>query len=115
MTKYEMDPDGVLQGINQFRDAGETFGKEWETRKNALNSGLSGIGSDPISQAFRSRYTPLADKLMSDADGISGYFRNLCDDAQFCVDDYNAANASGASTMNRVAGSGMGDAPTQSQ
>ncbi|MFC4001877.1 hypothetical protein ACFS2C_14165 [Prauserella oleivorans] len=102
MTRYDLDPDGVGKGLSLLRAAGETFGSAWRQRRDALTTGLSGVGNDVVSQAFRSRYLPLAERLMARADAISPSYRNVCDDAQCCVDDYLAANARGTDAMHRL-------------
>lgn len=104
MTRYDMDPDGVTNGINRLRAAGETFGSAWQSRREALTAGLSGVGNDVISQAFRARYLPIAERMMARADAIPGSYRNTCDDAQCCVDDYLAANIQGTSTVRGLTG-----------
>ncbi|UJW32046.1 hypothetical protein L3Q67_44000 [Saccharothrix sp. AJ9571] len=104
MTRYDMDPDGVSHGINRFRAVGETFGSAWQSRREALAAGASGLGDDVMTQAFLSRYLPIAERLMSRADGLSDSYRTTCDDMQCCVDDYLAANAEGTSTIRGLTG-----------
>lgn len=104
MTRYDMDPDGVTHGITRLRAAGETFGSAWQSRREALAAGLSGVGDDVVSQAFRARYLAIAERLMARADAIPTSYHNICDDAQCCVDDYLAANAQGTSDVRRLTG-----------
>lgn len=104
MTRYDMDPDAVTHGINLLRAAGEAFDSAWKSRREALTTGLSGIGGDVISQAFRSRYQPIAERLMARADAIPGTYRNTCDDAQCCVEDYLAAHTQGTTTVRGLTG-----------
>ncbi|SFB46029.1 hypothetical protein SAMN05216266_112136 [Amycolatopsis marina] len=104
MTLYDMDPDGVTNGVNRLRAAGESFDSAWQSRRAALTAGLSGVGEDVISQAFRTRYLPVAERLMARADAIPGTYRNICDDAQCCVDDYLAANVQGTNTVRSLTG-----------
>ncbi|PRX46999.1 hypothetical protein B0I33_10696 [Prauserella shujinwangii] len=109
MTRYDMDPDGVTHGISRLRAAGEAFDAAWRRRREALIAGLSGVGNDAISQAFRARYLPIAERLMARADAIPGSYRNTCDDAQCCVDDYLTANTHGTSTVRGLTGADPAD------
>ncbi|AXB43219.1 hypothetical protein [Amycolatopsis albispora] len=104
MTRYDMDPDGVSHGINRFRAAGEAFESAWQARRAALAASASGLGGDVMTQAFLSRYLPIAERLMARADGLSGSYRGACDDMQCCVDDYLAANTEGTATVHRLTG-----------
>lgn len=99
MTRYDMDPDGATHGIERLRAASDTFGSAWESRKQALDDNLSRIGNDVVSQAFLSRYRPIAERLTARADAIPGSYRNCCDDLRCCVDDYLAADANGTSNV----------------
>ncbi|GGS30003.1 hypothetical protein [Actinokineospora fastidiosa] len=103
MTQYDMDPDGVTRGVNRLRAAGESFGSAWAGHRSALDASRSGVGGDPLSQAFLQGYLPLAERLAARADAIAPAYSALCDDAMSCVAEYQAAEASGTGTIRRVA------------
>ncbi|WP_020673935.1 hypothetical protein [Amycolatopsis nigrescens] len=110
MPDFDMDPDAVTHGINQLRAAGDNFSSAWQRHKQSLQSHQSGFGSDEVTQAFLSRYQPVADNLFASAEELPTRYGRLYDDTMGCVHDYRAADTDGANTVTRSTGT---DRPVQ--
>lgn len=108
MTRYDMDPDGVIHGISRLRAAGDSFDSAWRTRREALLAGVSGLGNDAMTQAFLERYVPIAESLMARNDALAQSYHAVCDDLHGCVNDYLAADTDGTGALARLTGT-----PTQ--